>query len=899
MKWQNLILVSLALHSLCSLTSALAQTGNVGINTTSPSAMLHVKDSSVLFTGPAALPSSPGQPAVSGQGIRTMWYPNKAAFRTGGVVGPNWDKDSIGQYSFAAGYNPKAKGLASIAFGYSAFALGHYSTAMGDSTNATGLISTVIGNRNTAAGHSSFATGNYTRTNGHSSLTSGIGTIANGWHSLASGHYTIANGYASCVIGLNNDTIVASQMTYSATTPLFIIGNGNTPGSRKNAMVVRKDGRVGIGTSIPAARLHVQDSSVLFAGLYNSSSPADPPASGAGTRMMWYPDKAAFRAGHVTSSQWDKSNVGLFSFSAGYNTVASNNSAFCIGENSTASGYSSGALGWGAFASGIGSISLGRYGTAIGDYAMGLGFQATASGDYSTAMGPQSDATGQYSTAIGWEAQATSLSSIAVGKDAYAGNSYSVAIGRNTTASGYNATSLGYFSSATGSYSLSLGSATIAQGVYSMALGNGAKSKGYSSISAGTNTISNGFSSFVVGMFNDSIVAPQNSVTTTTPLFIVGNGTNSSSLSNALVVRKDGKVGIGTNAPDNKLTLRSDGAADTTEILLGLVSNTSNRPVLQFSETSTAIATSGMSIEYNGTGGFSDNKLHVRGTDAVRRFTIMNNGRVGIGTETASQELSISDIGNNGTVAIEMATPVGPKELLMGIIPSGGVVKTLTNTSMHLGTNDALRLTITVDGNVGIGTTSPTELLTVGYATGHGIRIGSAEVLQDAGSFSLSSNATILPATDNSYDIGSASYRWDDIWATNGIIQTSDARDKKDVSEITYGIEEIMQLRPVQYRWREGHNHDFQIGLLAQEVQQVLPEVVRSSNHIIEEDGTYTTVSTDRLGMNYASMTPVLIKAMQEQQRRIDTQQETLDKQQVTIDVLITRINELEELIKN
>lgn len=899
MKWQNLILMSLALHSLCSLTASLAQTGNVGINTTSPNAMLHVKDSSVLFTGPANLPSSPGQPAVNGQGIRTMWYPNKAAFRTGGVVGPNWDKDSIGHYSFAAGYNPKAKGLASIAFGYTAFALGHYSTAMGDSTMATGLISTVIGNRNTAAGHSSFATGNYTRTNGHSSLTSGFGAIANGWHSLSSGFYTQSNGFASCVIGMFNDTIVESQIQPNNTTPLFIIGNGNGTLYRGNAMVVRKDGRVGIGTSSPAARFHVQDSSVLFAGVFNAGSPTDPPASGAGTRMMWYPDKAAFRSGNVTSSHWDKPNVGLFSFAAGYNTVASNNSAFCLGELSTASGYASGAMGWGAFASGIGAISLGRSGTASGDYSMCLGYQAASSGDYSTAMGPSSVASGQYSTAIGWEAEATGHYSTAIGRSAVAGNSYSLAIGRNTNASGFNATALGYLSSATGAYSISLGSITVAQGVNSMALGNGSKSKGYSSISAGTNTISNGYSSFVVGMYNDSIVAQQNGITSITPLFIVGNGNNNASLSNALVVRKDGRVGIGTNTPDNILTLRSDGTADTTEILLGLVSNTSNRPVLQFSETSTATATSGMSIEYNGTGSFSENKLHVRGTDAIRRFTIMNNGRVGIGTETASREISISDIGNDGTVAIEMATPVGSKEVLMGITPVGGIFGTLTNTSMHLGTNDALRLTITGAGNVGIGTTSPSELLTVGYTTGHGIRIGSAEVLKDAGSFSLSSDATILPATDNLYDIGSASFRWDDIWATNGLIQTSDARDKKDVTEITYGIEHIMKLRPVSYRWKESSNHDLQLGLLAQEVHDILPEVVRSTNIVKDEDGNISNIATERLGMNYASITPVLIKAMQEQQKHITTQQETLDKQQVMIDVLMTRINELEELIKN
>ena len=76
---------------LCSL-SLQAQIGKVGINTTSPAAMLHVKDSSVVFTGQSALPAMPGAPPVSGSGIRMMWYPAKGAFRGGYALGQQWNK---------------------------------------------------------------------------------------------------------------------------------------------------------------------------------------------------------------------------------------------------------------------------------------------------------------------------------------------------------------------------------------------------------------------------------------------------------------------------------------------------------------------------------------------------------------------------------------------------------------------------------------------------------------------------------------------------------------------------------------------------------------------------------------------------------------------------------------
>ena len=83
---------------------------NVGIGTTAPVARLHVKDSNVVFTGSNSLPATPGNPPVNGGGIRLMWYPDKAAFRVGAVGSKNWDMDSIGNYSFASGFNTKAKG---------------------------------------------------------------------------------------------------------------------------------------------------------------------------------------------------------------------------------------------------------------------------------------------------------------------------------------------------------------------------------------------------------------------------------------------------------------------------------------------------------------------------------------------------------------------------------------------------------------------------------------------------------------------------------------------------------------------------------------------------------------------------------------------------------------------
>src|SRR5687767_14451058 len=126
--WKNnrcykTLLVCSVLYALCSMP-VYAQTGKVGINTTTPAAMFHVKDSSVLFTGDIALFGTPGAPPVSGSGIRMMWYPAKAAFRAGWVNGAYWNKDSIGDYSMGLGVNTVAKGTISVA-------TGHFSRASG------------------------------------------------------------------------------------------------------------------------------------------------------------------------------------------------------------------------------------------------------------------------------------------------------------------------------------------------------------------------------------------------------------------------------------------------------------------------------------------------------------------------------------------------------------------------------------------------------------------------------------------------------------------------------------------------------------------------------------------------------------------------------------------------
>jgi hypothetical protein len=119
----------------------------------------------------------------------------------------------------------------------------------------------------------------------------------------------------------------------------------------------------------------------------------------------------------------------------------------------------------------------------------------------------------------------------------------------------------------------------------------------------------------------------------------------------------------------------------------------------------------------------------------------------------------------------------------------------------------------------------------------------------------------------------------DKLWCTTGIVQKSDITSKKDIIPLKNSLEKVKLLRGVSFRWRDSENaQDLHIGLIAQEVEQVFPEVVS-----VGPDG--------KKGINYAALVAPLINAIQEQDKIIEEQYNTLS-------VLEHRIAALEQVIE-
>jgi len=100
---------------------------------------------------------------------------------------------------------------------------------------------------------------------------------------------------------------------------------------------------------------------------------------------------------------------------------------------------------------------------------------------------------------------------------------------------------------------------------------------------------------------------------------------------------------------------------------------------------------------------------------------------------------------------------------------------------------------------------------------------------------------------------------------TTNWISGSDARLKKEIQNLSYGIEQVLKLRPVTFKLKSGDQRT-QLGLIAQEARKVIPEVVLGDE------------SKGMLGLDYTALVPVLLKAVQEQQHMIQKQQAQIDE---------------------
>lgn len=128
----------------------------------------------------------------------------------------------------------------------------------------------------------------------------------------------------------------------------------------------------------------------------------------------------------------------------------------------------------------------------------------------------------------------------------------------------------------------------------------------------------------------------------------------------------------------------------------------------------------------------------------------------------------------------------------------------------------------------------------------------------------------IRPNTDNNTDLGSLGIRFDDVYATNGTIQTSDLRMKDNVKNSDLGLSFLLGLRPISYTWK-GEGKRTHYGFGAQEVEKLLNGK--------DFAGLVYNKDVNRYGMRQTELIAPTVKAIQEMYNQFDERLKKLEIQ--------------------
>lgn len=232
------------------------------------------------------------------------------------------------------------------------------------------------------------------------------------------------------------------------------------------------------------------------------------PATGHGTRLMWYPRKAAFRAGYVDGQEWDDASIGRFSAAFGEGPTASGDHSLAFGGQSRstlASGRMSIALGDGAKATAENTTAIGTAASAEAPASTAIGVQTRATGSYAAALGFRVVASGERASALGSDTEASGFAAATLGSGTKAGGFAATGMGTLTTANGVGSTAMGGRTIATGDYSTAMGFESRASGGGAVAMGSGSSASGDGSLAVGFQSQASGVSSLAVGSLANAV----------------------------------------------------------------------------------------------------------------------------------------------------------------------------------------------------------------------------------------------------------------------------------------------------------------------------------------------------------------------------------------------------------
>ncbi|MBP6659209.1 MAG: tail fiber domain-containing protein [Chitinophagales bacterium] len=337
-------------------------------------------------------------------------------------------------------------------------------------------------------------------------------------------------------------------------------------------------------------------------------------------------------------------------------------------------------------------------------------------------------------------------------------------------------------------------------------------------------------------------------------------GTSTATSTELMRINGNGNVGIGTSTPNAALQFGN------------LIAN---RRIVFYEAANNDHQFNGFGLnpgvlrfQVNNTG---DDFVFYSGTSATTSNEIMRikgNNNIGIGTATPSAKLEVS---GSGTTEIKISsigafgpgrlTFISDKSLVNEWRPAyiesadnGGFTGRMDFYTNGTGAGNlfgSVRAMSISNSNVGIGVLAPTQRLQV---AGNGLFTGT-------------------------------------VTASCGVLVCSDIRYKKDIQPLQNTLSKVIQLQGVSYYFKKeefkdkNFNDNKQVGLIAQEVEKIYPELVQTDNEGFKS-------------IDYAKLTPILVEAIKELKQQNDVLKEDNIQLKTSVQKLDSSIQSIEKLLQ-
>ncbi len=507
-------------------------------------------------------------------------------------------------------------------------------------------------------------------------------------------------------------------------------------------------------------------------------------------------------------------NTGLNAYSAGQNNTAG-------GNNSTVSGGSDNSAdsAWATVGGGFLNTANGRFAN------VGGGTDNTASGASATVGGGSANSAGGLTSTIsGGRFNISGGDYATVG-----GGQFSRALGRYSVVAGGGGPNSADSNQALGEYSsIGGGSRNTASGDYSTVSGgiaNTASGFFFATVGGGVSNTASGTDATVGGGTDNTASGPNSTIPGGSDNGASGEyATVSGGIANSASSQASTVGGGDFNRASNLFSTVSGGVANTASGESATVPG----GVLNSATGDYSFAAGRRSkANHDGTFVWGDNTNADFASTGANQFLIRASGGVGIGTNTPLARLHIKGAGfptSFGYFDTESTSQdAGLRFYEAGTIKSHLYHQASTNT-LNLYGEGFSGLSVTSTGSVGVGTNTPNYKLDVRGSIGN-----------------------------------------------NSTLYHSDRRWKHNITTLTNSLDRVQLLRGVSYEWKR---HDFtdmnfpegiQIGLIAQEVEHVLPEVVNTN-------------SAGYKSVDYSKLVALLIEASKEQQKQIDELQKMVNQ---------------------